>query len=74
MSKKSKTKPGWWTKEGSGMHLPEDLADLTTIHDLYESGDLKAAWNVARRVDTIVRECIPDDVWKSMGGKLLHDY
>lgn len=63
----SKKYPAWTTPK----HLDKrDHAALKHIYDLYKKGELKEAFNYAHEVDTIVREEIPGDIWKKMGGQL----
>ncbi len=42
----------------------KDAADLHIIGDLIESGDMIKARAAAKKLDSIVREFIPDPVWK----------
>ena len=59
--------PAWTEPE----HLDKkDHADLKEIYSLFKKGNFKGAMAKASDVDTIVREEIPGDVWKKMGGQL----
>ncbi len=57
-----------WT-EPEHLHK-KDHDDLKTINRLYKSGKFKEAMDKASDVDTIVREEIPGDIWKKIGGTL----
>lgn len=64
--KTSKTKD--WTEPE---HLDKrDHAVLKEINRLYKAKKYKEAMNRAMETDTIVREEIPGDIWKKMGGQL----
>ncbi len=57
-----------WTKP---KHLSaKDHRDLKEVHKLYKAGKLKEAMKYASNLDTIVREEIPANIWKEIGGKL----
>lgn len=57
-----------WTEP---THLNEqDRKDLKEIQRLYEAGKFKEALNYASQRDTVIREEIPSDIWKEMGGLL----
>ncbi len=59
--------PAWTTPK----HLSDkDHNDLKQVFDLYQKGDLNKAYSFAAGLDTIVREEIPVDIWKNIGGKL----
>lgn len=59
--------PAWTTPK----HLSEkDHNDLKQVFDLYQKGDLNKAYSYAAGLDTIVREEIPVNIWKNIGGKL----
>jgi hypothetical protein len=47
-----------------------DWSNLKTIKKYYDKGDFKSAMNHAMNCDTLIREEIPPDVWKKMGGQL----
>jgi len=65
-SKKKKqkdwTEPEWLNKA--------DWQNLKTIKKYFDKGDFKSAMNHAMNCDTVIREEIPPDVWKKMGGQL----
>lgn len=67
--KKAKKKPvsDWtepeWLNEA-------DWHDLKIIKKYYDKKDYKSAMNHAMNCDTVIREEIPPDVWKKMGGQL----
>lgn len=42
----------------------EDAAELRLVSDLLEEGVDKLACQHAHKLDTIVRECMPTDVWE----------
>lgn len=44
----------------------KDAADLHIIGDLISIGDINKASDAAWKLDTIVREFIPDPVWKRL--------
>lgn len=46
--------------------ISNDAADLNAIGDLISKGKLKKAATTAWKLDTIVREFIPDPVWKRL--------
>lgn len=60
--------PAWTTPK----HLDkEDHSTLKYIYDLYKKGALKEAYEYATyNADTVIREEIPGDIWKKMGGQL----
>jgi hypothetical protein len=67
-AKKQSSKTKDWTEPahlGAGDHRV-----LKEIKKYYEEGDMKSAMNTAMNADTIIREEIPGDIWKEMGGKL----
>lgn len=67
-TKKRKTVYPSWTRP---KHLQSrDHQDLQKVFDLYTEGELSEAYNFASFLDTIVRDEIPGDIWKKMGGKL----
>ncbi len=67
MKKKATTTEDWTEPE----HLNKsDHAVLKEINRLYKAKKYKEAMNRARETDTIVREEIPGDIWKKMGGQL----
>lgn len=66
--KKKTTKTKDWTE-------PEflnrsDWRDLKLVKKYYDQGDLKQAMNYASRLETIVREEIPPEIWVEIGGEL----
>jgi len=66
MKKKNATSD--WTEPE---HLDKrDHAVLKEINRLYKAKKFKEAMNRAMETDTIVREEIPGDIWKKMGGQL----
>ena len=67
MKKKATTIEDWTEPE----HLNKgDHAVLKEINRLYKAKKYKEAMNRAMETDTIVREEIPGDIWKKMGGQL----
>ena len=56
------TEPEWLNKA--------DWQNLKTIKKYFDKGDFKSAMNHAMNSDTVIREEIPPDVWKKMGGQL----
>ncbi|MDP3557180.1 MAG: hypothetical protein Q8T03_07385 [Bacteroidota bacterium] len=57
-----------WTEP---KHLNKsDWHNLKIIKKYCDEGDFKAAMNHAMNCDTVIREEIPPDVWKKMGGQL----
>lgn len=57
-----------WTEPN---HLDKsDHLDLKEINKLYKAKQYKEAMNYAMSCDTVIREEIPPDVWKKMGGQL----
>jgi hypothetical protein len=59
---------GDWTNP---KHLnPADWRDLKIIKDYCDKGDYESAMNHAMNCDTVIREEIPGDIWKKMGGQL----
>jgi hypothetical protein len=67
---KKKNYPAWTRPK----HLEEyDHRKLKHIFDLYSSGDFGEAFDYAlNSCDTIIREEIPGDVWKKIGGTLTN--
>ena len=65
---KKKRYPVWTAPD----HLPEsDHRTLRHIYDLYKSGQLAEAMDYAMySTDTVVREEIPGNIWKKLGGNL----
>jgi len=57
-------------KEMEEMYLA-DKRGLRLVADLISTGDIDKAYRVASRLDTNVREVIPDDVWEMLGGSLI---
>jgi hypothetical protein len=67
MKKKATTIEDWTEPE----HLNKsDHAVLKEINRLYKAKKYKEAMSRAMETDTIVREEIPGDIWKKMGGQL----
>lgn len=65
--KKKNANTDWTEPE----HLSKtDHAVLKEINRLYKAKKYKEAMNRAMETDTIVREEIPGDIWKKMGGQL----
>jgi predicted transport protein len=60
--------PSWLMPE----HLtsPKDREDLKKFYTLYNEGKFNEALDFASALDTIVREVIPLDIWKEIGGTL----
>jgi hypothetical protein len=57
-----------WTKP---KHLDSaDWLNLKIIKDYCDKGDYASAMTHARDCDTVIREEIPGDIWKKMGGQL----
>ena len=66
--KKKATKTKDWTEPE---HLnSSDKRDLKLVKKYYDEGDFKQAMNYASRLETIVREEIPPQVWQDIGGEL----
>jgi hypothetical protein len=66
--KKKATKTKDWTEP---THLnSSDKRDLKLVKKYYDEGDFKQAMNYASRLETIVREEIPPQVWQEIGGEL----
>ena len=66
--KKKTTKTKDWTEP---THLnSSDKRDLKLVKKYYDEGDFKQAMNYASRLETIVREEIPPNVWQEIGGEL----
>jgi hypothetical protein len=68
LAKKQKPKKADWTE-------PEymDASDhwtLKKIKKFYDEGDMSSAMETAMNADTAIREEIPGDIWKKMGGQL----
>ncbi len=67
MEKKS-NKPEDWTEPA---HFnSSDKRDLKLVKKYYDEGNFKQAMNYASRLETIVREEIPPQVWQDIGGEL----
>ena len=66
--KKKTTKSKDWTEPEHLNKRDHDV--LKEINRLYEAKKYKEAMSVARETDTIVREEIPGEIWKKMGGQL----
>lgn len=47
-----------------------DWHNLKIIKNYVDEGDFKSAMDHARDCDTVIREEIPGDIWKKMGGQL----
>ncbi len=60
--------PAWTTPKHLNM---SDHSKLKHIYDLYKKGEFKEAYDYAlNSSDTIIREEIPGDIWKKLGGQL----
>jgi len=57
----------WPDAKGLGSY---DIYLLERIKEFYDSGNMGMAMEMAMRGETEVREAIPPDVWKKMGGTL----
>lgn len=64
---KKKSKPDWTEPEWLN---PDDHWTLKQIKKHYENGDFELAMNTATNADTVIREAIPGEIWKKIGGKL----
>ncbi len=64
---KKKGKPDWTEPEWLN---PGDHWTLKQIKKHYENGDFEMAMNTATNADTVIREAIPGEIWKKIGGKL----
>lgn len=62
VKKKDWTEPEWLNQA--------DWQNLKVIKKYCDKGDYKSAMNHAMNCDTVIREEIPPDVWKKMGGQL----
>lgn len=62
IKKKDWTEPEWLNQA--------DWQNLKVIKKYCDKGDYKSAMNHAMNCDTVIREEIPPDVWKKMGGQL----
>ena len=65
---KKTVKKGDWT-EPKYLNAA-DWGNLKTIKNYYDKGDFESAMNHAMNCDTVIREEIPPDIWKKMGGQL----
>lgn len=64
--KKQKRKKKDWTEP---YYLyKQDHRDLKEVRRLYRAGKLKEAMEYASKLDTVVRDQIPADIWRKMGG------
>ena len=60
--------PEWTTPE----HLDDDdHKDLKRVYELHKEGKFDVAYNIALDLDTIVRDEIPDNIWKDLKGSLF---
>ncbi len=67
MKKKASTLKDW----SEPAHLnSSDRRDLKLVKKYYDEGNFKQAMNYASRLETIVREEIPPQVWQEIGGEL----
>jgi hypothetical protein len=70
--KEEKKKPAEnqnWTEP---KHLDaSDWKDLKLVKRYYDEGNFKQAMNYASRLESIVREEIPSDIWQKLGGKII---
>jgi hypothetical protein len=48
--------------------MSRDYAELRRIAAVIEKGDLKRAYSIASKLDTIVRDSISDPIWKAISG------
>lgn len=48
--------------------IKHDVAALNRVADKLETGDVKGAYRIAARLDTVVRDGISDRVWNAMSG------
>ena len=46
-----------------------DVEDLLVIADMIQSGNREIAFSMGNKLDTIVRDSIPGDVWRYLGGQ-----
>ena len=65
--KKTVTKSDWTKPKYLGS---SDWRDLKTIKDYCDEDNYQSAMSHAMNCDTVIREEIPSDIWKKMGGKL----
>ncbi len=62
--------PSWTTPE----HLSEkDHKALKKLYELYREKEFDVALDFASNLDTIVREEIPSEIWKEIGGNLTQN-
>lgn len=64
---KSKPETNWATDNN---YDKQDQDDLKEVKRLFETGKRAEALRYASQLDTIIREAIPPEVWKAIGGKL----
>lgn len=50
---------------------PEDVLDLMSIAHQIQAGNREVAFSMGNNLDTIVRDEIPNDVWRYLGGRTL---
>jgi hypothetical protein len=67
MKKKTTKTKDWTEPEWLG---EADWRNLKIIKKYYDQGKYKEAMNHAMDCDTVIREEIPGDIWKKMGGQL----
>lgn len=64
---KKKTQKDWTEPDWLGQ---ADWQSLKIIKKYYDKKDYRSAMDYAMNCDTVIREEIPPDVWKKMGGQL----
>ena len=62
-------KPKWNLKPDQYLKKT-DWEDLAFVKEMYDKGNYDSAMNFASNLDTIVREEIPPEVWRELGGEL----
>ena len=67
MKKKAKPENDWTKPEGFSQ---EDHTCLKRIYELHKNGKFKEAHKAASELETALREEIPPEVWKEIGGEL----
>ena len=58
--------PAWTEPQG---FPKKDWKDLKNFYDLYSEGDFMKAAQFGAKLDTVIREMIPDKIYKAMGCK-----
>ena len=51
---------------GDNLSPSTDLPDMMSIFDDYITGNHKSAWRKINRLDTIVREVVPDSIYDEL--------